>query len=66
MADSVTVRDLLAHQAAQTFVGRSKELASLSDALEASRLRPELLGQIRLAEGSRVFPPVVFGFKNQQ
>jgi hypothetical protein len=34
MADAGTVRDYLAHHAAQTFVGRSKELAFLSNALE--------------------------------
>jgi AAA ATPase-like protein len=36
MADAGTVRDFLAHHAAQTFVGRSKELVFLSNALETS------------------------------
>jgi hypothetical protein len=36
MPDTGTVRDFLAHHAAQTFVGRTKELAFLSNALDTS------------------------------
>ncbi len=36
MPDTGTVRDFLAHHAARTFVGRSKELAFLSNAMEMS------------------------------